>query len=200
MNSCFCCCEKDWSFQTLHPPTPKCILHTSVDSICNIYILLVYNNLPEVKSLCAVHILSLGYLAEIWTHPSIWRVKTEGCFGSWKMRVMTNVGFAGRQSNCLALQKLLCCNFFRHYEYDKCQTLHVGTTHWALPVHTTFQWPWRYFKVSSVKQFLLKIIFSYLIKSETGLFCRLADFRQIKGSRDHFWDQCKSFEKILGYM
>ena len=25
-----------------------------------------------------------------------------------------------------------------HYKYDKCQTLHDGSTHKALPIHTTF--------------------------------------------------------------
>ena len=30
------------------------------------------------------------------------------------------------------------CNFLRHYEYDKCQTFHDGSTHWTLPIYTTF--------------------------------------------------------------
>ena len=29
-------------------------------------------------------------------------------------------------------------DFVRHHECDQCQTLHDGTTHWALPVQTSF--------------------------------------------------------------
>ena len=30
------------------------------------------------------------------------------------------------------------CNFPKHHNCDKCYTLHNGTIHWALPVHTRF--------------------------------------------------------------
>ena len=35
-------------------------------------------------------------------------------------------------------QKLKHCEFLGHYNYDKCQTVHDGSTHWTLPIHTTF--------------------------------------------------------------
>ena len=35
-------------------------------------------------------------------------------------------------------QKLQLCNFPGHYICDECQTLHDGTTYYALPVHITY--------------------------------------------------------------
>ena len=35
-------------------------------------------------------------------------------------------------------RKLEHCNFLRHYKSDECQTLHDGSTHWALPAHAIF--------------------------------------------------------------
>ena len=40
-------------------------------------------------------------------------------------------------SVCMWL-KCQCCNFLGCYKYDKCQTLHDGSIHWAFPIHTTF--------------------------------------------------------------
>ena len=37
-----------------------------------------------------------------------------------------------------ACQKLLTLGFSQHHKCNKCQTLHDGTTHQALPVHDTF--------------------------------------------------------------
>ena len=36
------------------------------------------------------------------------------------------------------LQKLKHCYFLGHYKYHKCQTLHDGSAHSALPIHTAF--------------------------------------------------------------
>ena len=33
--------------------------------------------------------------------------------------------------------KKICCDFLRYYKHDKCQILHDGSTHCALPVRTT---------------------------------------------------------------
>ena len=35
-------------------------------------------------------------------------------------------------------QKLERCDFLEHYKYDKCQSLHRGSAHLAVPLHTTF--------------------------------------------------------------
>ena len=37
--------------------------------------------------------------------------------------------------DCPYVAKFLCCDFLRCYKY---KTLHSGSTHWALPLHTTF--------------------------------------------------------------
>ena len=42
------------------------------------------------------------------------------------------------QSSVWACRKLQHCDLLRHRKYDKCQTLHDGTTCSALLVHTTF--------------------------------------------------------------
>ena len=41
-------------------------------------------------------------------------------------------------SNAWAYQKLKIWDFLKHHRCDKCQIVHDGTTHWALPVHYTF--------------------------------------------------------------
>ena len=49
--------------------------------------------------------------------------------------------FKGDNSNSfvgqMACQKLKHWDFLRHHKHDEFQTLHDGTTYWALPVHTT---------------------------------------------------------------
>ena len=41
-------------------------------------------------------------------------------------------------SSVWAFQKLEHWDFLRHHKCNKCQTLHGGTSHWALPDHCTF--------------------------------------------------------------
>ena len=43
--------------------------------------------------------------------------------------------------------------FFGHYKYDQCQSLHDGSTHWALPTHTTLSDLGCISSYSSVKKF-----------------------------------------------
>ena len=44
-----------------------------------------------------------------------------------------------RLAECLYVEKKLQhYNFLGHWRYDKCQTLCDRSTHWALPIHTTF--------------------------------------------------------------
>ena len=62
---------------------------------------------------------------------------------TWKMWVYAPISvspagwLAGWRSVHMWL-KLQGCDFLEHHEYDKCQTLHDGSTHWALTIHTTF--------------------------------------------------------------
>ena len=42
------------------------------------------------------------------------------------------------QPNIFKWQTLWCCDFLWQYKYLRCQTLHDGSAHWALPSHTTF--------------------------------------------------------------
>ena len=72
-----------------------------------------------------------------------------------------------------------CCNILGHYERDKCQTLHDGTTHWSFLFIYHFQWPWLYFKVTGVSvtnNFNWK--FDFLV--QTSLECKY-----VKGGNWH---------------
>ena len=60
---------------------------------------------------------------------------------------------AGKPGDFPTWQKLLTLQFFGHGNCDKCQTLHDGTTHLALPFDTTFVGLDHISSHSSVKQF-----------------------------------------------
>ena len=48
------------------------------------------------------------------------------------------ISVLGQLGGCLAWQKLERCIFLGHHKYDKCQTLHDGSAHWALRIDTIF--------------------------------------------------------------
>ena len=52
--------------------------------------------------------------------------------------VMNSVRPAGRPDDCPYVAKTLTLRFLGHYNNDKCQTLHDGSTHWALLIHSIF--------------------------------------------------------------
>ena len=49
---------------------------------------------------------------------------------------MTNASLCNDECLCLYAAKNYS-DFLGHYRYDKSQTLHDGSTHWALPIYTT---------------------------------------------------------------
>ena len=51
--------------------------------------------------------------------------------------VLVSVRLASWIAKCLHVAKALSCDFFTCYKYGKCQTLHDGSTHSALPIHST---------------------------------------------------------------
>ena len=66
-----------------------------------------------------------------WTCMKHVRLCNDLCWAGWQ------VGWLARWLSSMANLKRY--DFLRHYNYcNKCQALHDDTTHWALPVHTTF--------------------------------------------------------------
>lgn len=53
---------------------------------------------------------------------------------------MISVRPAGRPANIYMRQNLQLCDFHGQYNYDKYQTLHDGTIHSTLPIHTIFSY------------------------------------------------------------
>ena len=85
--------------------------------------------------------------------------------------VMISVGPAGQRGDCLVWQKLQRCSFLIHCKCDKYQTLHDGTTHWALPIHPTFSDLDRISRSAVLNSFNWKVyVFIWLMWNFMGLF------------------------------
>ena len=90
----------------------------------------------QVFATCAVvmHLLSLKACSLNYSTDSFlfWLM--------WKIWVFVMISFrqAGQPPSVCVWQKFKRCNLLGHYNYDIHQTLHDGSTHWALLIHTTF--------------------------------------------------------------
>ena len=75
----------------------------------------------------------------------------------------------GRPAGCPSVKKkLLRCDFFGHYTYDKCQIFRNGSTHSALPIHTTLSGNDCISRSQPRQTVYLKNLFSYLIMLKLG--------------------------------
>ena len=98
----------------------------------------------------------------------------------------------GRPGDCLHMAKIYC-DFFGHYKCDKYQTLHDGSTPWALPILNTFC-DLDHISGSQQCQTVLTenfVLFSDKVETLYDCWLRQVDHEMFKGSNGYV----SSFEK-----